>query len=135
MNPDQIFLSFDTNGWPAGCSIQVRINNGPDGLSGPCLLGRLVRFPHVDSFQVVSSETMSGTFVGQLTGTDLQNIEKVGWTSTDGIAVTELPSPIPGAGMHQSLKVTLPGAEPMPHAPLYIWLRGDQQGRLTTIHD
>jgi hypothetical protein len=135
MNPDQVFLSFDTNGWPAGCAIQARINNGPDGVSGPCLLGHLVRFPHVDSFQVVSSVSMSGTFIGQLTGTDLQNIEKVGWTESDGAVVTELPSPIPGAGMQQSLKIALPGAEPMPHAPLYIWLRGDQQGRLTTIHD
>ena len=78
---------------------------------------------------------MAGTFIGQLTGTDLQNIEKVGWTGTDGVAVTDLPWPIPGAGMQQSLKIMLPGAEPMPHAPLYIWLRGDQQGRLTAIHD
>ena len=132
---DQVFLSFDTNGWPSGCTMEARIDNGPDGVSAPCLLGRLVRFPHVDSFQVVSSEASTPTYVGELTGTDLQNIAKVGWDSSNGSAVTDLPSPIPGAGMQQSMKVTLPAAEPAPHSPLYIWLRGDQEGRLTSIHD
>ncbi|MGA8595211.1 MAG: hypothetical protein WB676_10760 [Bryobacteraceae bacterium] len=131
----QVFLSFDTNGWPAGCTIQARIDNGPDGLSGPCRLGRLVRFPRIDSFQVTSSEAATSTYVGELIGTDLQNIEKIGWDGSNGSVVTDLPSPIPGAGMQQSLKVKLPAAEPSPHAPLYIWLRGDQEGRLTTIHD
>jgi hypothetical protein len=73
--------------------------------------------------------------VGELTGTDLQNIAKVGWDSSNGSAVVDLPSPVPGGGMQQSLKVTLPAAEPAPHSPLYIWLRGDQNGRLTSIHD
>jgi hypothetical protein len=132
---DQIFLSFDTNGWPAGCVIQARVDNGPDGQSEPCSLGRLVRFPHVDSFQLVSSEAEAGTYLSELTGTDLQNIEKVGWDATNGIAVSDLPSPIPGAGMKQSLKVKLPSAEPVPHAPLFLWLRGDKDGRPTSIHD
>jgi hypothetical protein len=132
---DQVFLSFDTNGWPAGCTIQARIDNGPDGLSGSCRLGRLVRFPRVDSFQVVSSEADTSTYVGQLIGADLQNIEKIGWDGSNGSVVTDLPSPIPGAGMQQSLRVRLPAAEPSPHAPLYLWLRGDQEGRLTAIHD
>jgi hypothetical protein len=135
LGPGQVFLSFDTNGWPAGCTIEARVDNGPDGLSGACRLGRLVRFPRIDSFQIVSSEDATSTYVGQLIGTDLQNIEKIGWDSSNASVVTDLPSPIPGAGMQQSLKVKLPAAEPSPHAPLYLWLRGDQQGRLTTIHD
>jgi hypothetical protein len=132
---DQVFLSFDTSRWPAGCTIQARIDNGPDGLSEACRLGRLVRFPHVDSFQVISSETEAGVYLGELVGTDLQNIEKIGWDANNGFVVTDLPSPIPGAGMKQSLNIKLPAAEPMPHAPLYLWLRGDQQGRATNIHD
>ena len=36
---DQVFLSFDTSRWPAGCTIQARIDNGPDGLSEACRLG------------------------------------------------------------------------------------------------
>ena len=135
LGADQTFLSFDTSRWPAGCTIQVRIDNGPDGLSDPCRLGRLVRFPRVDSFQVVSGENEAGTYVAELMGTDLQNIEKIGWDAANGIAVAELPAPVPGAGMKQLLKVKLPGMEPAPHAPLYLWLRGDQQGRASTIHD
>jgi hypothetical protein len=135
LGTDQAFLSFDTGRWPAGCTIQARMDNGPDGLSDPCRLGRLVRFPHVDTFQVVSAENDGGTYVAELTGTDLQNIEKIGWDATNGIAVADLPAPVPGGGMKQLLKVKLPGMEPGPHAPLYLWLRGDQQGRATTIHD
>lgn len=135
LGADQVFLSFDTSRWPAGCTIQARIDNGPDGLSEPCRLGRLVRFPHVDSFQVISSEMDAGVYSAELVGTDLQNIEKIGWDADNGTPVTDLPSPIPGAGMKQSLKVKLTAMEPAPHAPLYLWLRGDQHGRPTTIHD
>ncbi len=131
--PDQIFLSFDTNGWPAGCTIQARIDNGPNGLSAPCKLGRLVRFPHVDSFQITSSEAQAGTFTGELTGTDLQNIERIGWNSASATSIIDLPSPIPGAGMKQLLRVKLPSGEPTPHAPLFIWLRGDKEGRPSSI--
>jgi hypothetical protein len=132
---DQVFLSFDSNGWPAGCTIQARIDNGPDGLSAPCRLGRLVRFPHVQSFQLISSQAQSGSYQAELIGTDLQNIEKVGWDATNGLAVADLPSSIPGEGMKQSLHVNLPTAAPTPHAPLFFWLRGDKEGRPTNIHD
>jgi hypothetical protein len=135
MAPDQLFLSFDTNGWPTGCTIQVRVDNGPDGQSDACKLGRLVRFPHVDSFRIISGETATLTYVAELIGTDLQNIAQVGWDANNGNPVSDLPAPIPGAGVQQSLSVAMPAAQPSPHAPLYVWLRGDQQGRLTSIHD
>jgi hypothetical protein len=142
LGADQVFLSFDTNGWPAGCNVQARIDNGPDGLSDPWLLGRLVRFPQVDSFKVVSTETPIPTstphtpgYVGELIGTDLQNIEKIGWDSTNCTTVTDLPAPIPGAGLKQSLRISLSGPPPAPHTPLYLWLRGDNEGRSTNIHD
>jgi hypothetical protein len=133
--PDQLFLSFDTNGWPTGCTVQARIDNGPDGLSAPCRLGKLVRFPHIDSFQMISSETDGGVYLGELTGMDLQNIEKVGWDASNGMPVSDLPSPIPGAGLKQLLRVRFATAQPSPHSLLFVWLRGDKEGRPTGIHD
>jgi hypothetical protein len=135
LGPDQVFLSFDTNGWPAGCTIQAQVDNGPDGISDPCRLGRLIRMPHIDTFQITNNDTDTGTYVGELDGTDLQNIEKVGWYANAGSDVPDLPSPIPGRGMEQSLRIKIPGPSPVPHAPLYIWLRGDNAGRLTNVHD
>jgi hypothetical protein len=133
--PDQVFLSFDTNGWPAGCTIQARIDNGPDGISAPCKLGKLVRMPRIETFQITSNEGETGALVGELIGTDLQNIQKVGWDANTGTDVPGLPSPIPEKGMEQSLQINLPGPPPAPQAPLYIWLRGDSTGRLTSAHD
>jgi hypothetical protein len=115
--------------------VQARIDNGPDGLSEPCRLGKLVRFPHVDSFQIISSESEAAVYLGELTGMDLQNIEKVGWDANNGVPVSDLPSPVPGAGLKQLLKVKLASAEPSPHSPLFLWLRGDKEGRPTNIHD
>jgi hypothetical protein len=135
LGPDQAFLSFDTNGWPAGCTIQAQIDNGPDGISTPWRLGRLIRMPHIDTFQITNNDTDAAIFAGELTGTDLQNIEKVGWYANIGSEVPDLPSPIPGRGMEQSLRIKIPGPSPVPHAPLYIWLRGDSAGRLTNVHD
>jgi hypothetical protein len=148
LGADQVFLSFDTNGWPAGCNVRARIDNGPDGLSDPWLLGRLVRFPQIDSFKIVSTESPitpsappapktppAPGYVGELIGADLQNIEKIGWDPTNCTAVTDLPSPIPGAGSKQSLRVSLSSSPPAPHTPLYLWLRGDKDGRSTNIHD
>jgi hypothetical protein len=59
----------------------------------------------------------------------------VGWYANIGSEVPDLPSPIPGRGMEQSLRIKIPGPSPVPHAPLYIWLRGDSAGRLTNVHD
>ncbi len=59
-------------------------------------------------------------------------IQKVGWDQTNGVAVTNLPSPVPGEGQKQSLSVNLP---PLPaNSPcLFLWLRGDDTGRSTTL--
>ncbi|HXR78374.1 MAG TPA: hypothetical protein VN737_20510 [Bryobacteraceae bacterium] len=185
--PDQLFLSFDTSGRPGGCVLQVAVDNGPDGESAPCELGRLLRVPKIDTFQLINNQpaapasatsssavpgeesgatapepaqqasdpaipptgampqtgqpaapaapTENGRYAATLTGTDLQNIAQVGWDATNGTAVVDLPAPIPGQGLKQSLHVTLPAPVPAEHAPLYIWLRGDTTGRLTNIHD
>jgi len=67
-----------------------------------------------------------------LTGSNLEMIAKVGWDQNTGIDVQDLPVPIPGQGQQQSLSVPLPDP-PNPRAPLFIWLRGESTGRLTTI--
>ena len=185
LGPGQLFLSFDTSGRPGGCLLQVAVDNGPDGESAPCDLGRLLRVPKIDTFQLIdnqpgpasgavpaaataegSADTSSpanlaphdsvpasgvtpqtsqpaapapppqnGQYVAILTGMDLQNIAQVGWDAVHGTLVVDLPAPIPGQGLKQSLHVTLPAPVPAEHAPLYIWLRGDTTGRLTNIHD
>jgi hypothetical protein len=88
--------------------------------------------PPADS---LAPPAQNGQYAAILTGMDLQNIAKVGWDAANGADVTDLPTPIPGQGLKQSLHVTLPAPVPTEHAPLYDWLRGDTAGRLTNIHD
>jgi hypothetical protein len=40
---------------------------------------------------------------------------------------------MPGEHPSQSLRVVLPWPAPGPHAPLYVWLRGEPQGRKTSV--
>jgi hypothetical protein len=37
-----------------------------------------------------------------------------------------------GGDNKESLRVAIPWPAPAPHAPLYIWLRGEERGRLTS---
>ena len=39
----------------------------------------------------------------------------------------------PGDSARQTLRVVLPWPAPGPHAPLYVWLRGENQGRKTAV--
>ena len=126
------FVSFDTSRWPAGCSVQARWDNGGAGKSQPFTLGGLIRIPLIDSFQVTGEDAGNNLRIGVLTGRNLETIEKVGWDLTTGYDVLGLPSPIPGPGQKQTLRVSLP-APPSPQATLNIWLRGEQNGRITTI--
>lgn len=126
------FVSFDTSRWPAGCSVQARWDNGGAGKSQPFTLGGLIRIPQIDSFQMTAEDAGNNLLVGVLTGRNLETIEKVGWDLTTGYDVPGLPSPIPGPGQKQTLRVSLP-APPNPQSVLNIWLRGEQDGRVTTI--
>ena len=64
-----------------------------------------------------------------MTGRDLELIEKTGWDASNGHAVEGLPAPVAGEGDEPSLKVRLPWPSPAPHAPLFIWFRGEAEGR------
>lgn len=142
LSPDQLFLGFDTGGLPAGCSLQAVIDNGRDGSSPPFPLAKILRMPRIDSFTTVSgpsptANTQNGPAQNtsvryQLTGENLEMIEKLGWDENNGVAVSGLPAPLPGPGLKQSLQMDL-DVPPAPESLLYVWLRGDQQGRATTL--
>jgi hypothetical protein len=108
------------------------IDNGSGGKSEPFSLGNIIRLPQIDDFKLTPEQAATGTHVGVLTGRNLEMIGKVGWEQITGSDVPGLPSPIPGQGQKQSLRVNLPDP-PSPHATIYISLRGEKTGRITTI--
>ncbi len=132
LGADELFLSFDPGGWQAGCHVTAVLDNGTGGQSKAFALGRVIRVPHVESF-VLTEEKSGENYVGKLTGTDLENIAEVGWSANGGIAVAGLPVPVGGDGRKESLGIALPWPPPTPHAPLYVWFRGEAEGRETKI--
>ena len=132
LSPDQLFLAFNTSGLPAGCSFQAVIDNGRDGESQPFTLAHILRLPQIDSFAVADTPARNGTRHYQLTGQNLEMIAELGWAETNGTEVSSLPAPLPGPGLKQSLDVLLPDP-PNVDANLAVWLRGDKQGRTTTL--
>jgi hypothetical protein len=132
LSPDQLFLAYDTSGLPAGCALQAVIDNGVDGVSQPFKLAHILRVPQIDSVTLANPAPRNGTRAYQLTGHDLEMISKLGWDESIGLEVSGLPTPLPGPGLKQSIQINLPDP-PAPQALLYVWLRGDQQGRSTTI--
>jgi hypothetical protein len=132
LSPDQLFLAFDNSPLPAGCSLQATIDNGREGRSQPFTLAHILRIPKSDSFTVSEDPRPDGLRQYHLTGENLEMIQKIGWTENDPVNVSTLPMPLPGPGLKQSLDFRLPdpsNADPT----LRIWLRGDQEGRATTI--
>jgi hypothetical protein len=132
LSPDQLFLAFDTSGLPAGCQLQALIDNGTDGVSQPFTLAHILRIPQVDSFTVADAPPQNGTRQYELTGRNLEMIQKLGWDSSNGVEITGLPTPLAGPGLKQSVRINLPDP-PVPQAAVYFWLRGDQEGRASTI--
>jgi len=132
LSPDQLFLAFDTSGLPAGCSLQAVMDNGRGGSSPPFTLAHILRVPRIDSFTVSASPPQNEMRRYQLTGENLEMIAKLGWDDGHPVPVSDLPEPLPGPGMKQSIGINLPDP-PNSESKLYVWLRGDQQGRLATI--
>ena len=134
LSADQLYLLFDTSSLPAGCRLQVTIDNDRAGRSQPYEIGRLTRFPQVDSFELASAPPSSTDTKLQYTlkGRNLEMIERLGWDPAGGVAVNSLPAPIPGEGQKQMLTVELPPPQ-TGKDELYIWLRGDQEPRATTL--
>jgi hypothetical protein len=133
LGADSLFLSFDPGTWQAGCEVSATLDNGGSGASKAYVLGHVVRLPHIDTFEL-SDEKSGDNYAGKLTGTDLETIGQVGWTADNGIPVSGLPTPLGGDSHKQSLVIALPWPPPSPHAPIYIWFRGESEGRVTQIH-
>jgi hypothetical protein len=128
-----LFLSFDpaTIG-QAGCVVTASLLTANSGDSLPVKLGVLIRLPKIESFQLTGDKAEGNAFYGALKGQDLEGIEKVGWDANTGMPVEAIPAPVAGGGSEQILRVAVPWPAPAPHAPLYIWLRGELTGRATT---
>ena len=132
--PGALYLSVDPGavGYP-GCKLSATVIVDPDGRSAPYVLGRVIRVPRLDKFALTAEKVGDASYVGTVDGHDLDVIEKVGWDATNGLPVDAIPTPVPGEHPSQNLRVVLPWPAPGPHAPLYIWLRGESQGRKTAV--
>lgn len=132
LSQDQLFLSFDTSEFPAGCSLQASLKNAWTTQARPFTLAHIIRVPEIGSFDDSGQPSQDGKHTYTLTGRDLEMIEKVGWDQLEGVAVAGLPTPIQGQGQKQLLQVSLPDPVPQ-HATLYLWLRGQNTPSATTL--
>ena len=131
---DGLFLSVDPGVvGQSGCQLAATITTESAGSSDPTMLGRLIRLPRMEKFALTEDKLSSTLYAGNLTGVDLQIIEKTGWDAKTGFSVQGIPTPVPGNPQQQTLKVELPWPPPTPHAPIYVWLRGENTGRLTDV--
>lgn len=133
LSQDELYLLFDTNSLPAGCSLEAVLDSGREGKSQPFTLAHIIRLPHIDSFDVSSGPPHTNNVQGfTIIGRNLEMIDKAGWDETSNAEIANLPVPIPGQGQTESLELDLPGP-PAPKAPLLVWLRGEEKPRATTI--
>ncbi len=130
--PGLFFLSVSPGAiGQSGCLLQAAITTESDGASNPFSLGKVVRLPRITKF-VLTNQRLSGPFYeGVLTGQDLQIIDKAGWNVKTGYPITDIPTPVSGDSSLQTLKIELPWPPPAPNAPVFVWLRGESQGRMT----
>lgn len=131
-----LYLLFrpDAIGRP-GCTVTAELLTPNNRQSEERKLGVIVLLPQLDSFEVTDQKAGNASYVATLEGRDLETIAKVGWDATNGVPVDSIPTPVPGQGNKENLRVAVPWPAPAPHAPLYIWLRGEERGRLTTSRD
>jgi hypothetical protein len=132
--PGALYLSVDPGavGY-AGCRLSATVIVDPEGRSDPFVLGRVVRVPSLDKFALTTEKVGDSSYAGILEGRDLDVIEKAGWDAANGVSVESIPTPLPGGPARQTLRLVLPWPAPGPHAPLYVWLRGEPQGRKTAV--
>ena len=131
LTPDQVFLSFDTSGWPNGCMLQTAIANGNEGESAAYKIGRIVFLPGIDKFSLTPDSDASDSYHAVLSGEYLETIAKIGWAPDQGQPVDGLPLPT-GDGQKETLQSRIP-PPPDPDAPLLIWLRNEANPRATSI--
>jgi len=129
-----LFLSLDPGAiGQSGCLLNAVITDPEIGSSDPYVLGRVTRLPRISRFTLSDQKIGSSLYLGTITGQDLQMIEKTGWDANTGYPVQGIPTPVGGNPQEQTLKIELPWPPPSPHAPIYVWLRGENTGRLTAM--
>jgi hypothetical protein len=127
-----LFLSVDPGSvGHSGCQLEATVSVDETGASDPYNLGRVIRLPHIEKFLLSDEKGAGHLYFGSLTGQELQTIEKTGWDGKNGYPVQGIPTPVAGDPQEQSLRIELPWPPPSPRAPLYVWLRGETEGRIT----
>lgn len=135
LGASQLFLSLDPGlVGPVGCQLVAFLELG-DGQTERLPLGRVVRLPVIESFELTDEQAGTGLYIGVLTGRDLDTIERTGWSHNLGWEVLGLPAPIAQDAVRQRLRVALRWPSPSPRAPVYLWLRGEDRGRLSRIRN
>jgi hypothetical protein len=129
---DSLYLSLDPGmvGY-SGCELTATLTVEPRGSSEPVALGRVVRLPALEKFTLSGESLGPNRYAGTLQGRDLDVVEKAGWDAQDGLPVNGIPAPV--SPTEQNLQIAVPWPAPAPHAPLYIWLRGEAAGRRTKL--
>ena len=129
-----LFLSLDpgTVG-QSGCLLEAAVTDPTTGSSNPYTLGLVTRLPQIIKFTLSDQKLGNSLYQGTLTGQDLQMIDKTGWGPDTGYPVQGIPTPVRGNHQEQTLKIEMPWPPPGPGAPIYIWLRGETNGRVTAM--
>lgn len=129
---DSLYLSLDPGlvGY-SGCELTATLTVEPRGSSEPVVLGRIVRLPNLQKFTLSGESLGPNRYAGTLQGRDLDVVEKAGWDAQNGLPVNGIPAPV--SPTEQTLQIAVPWPAPAPHAPLYIWLRGETTGRKTRL--
>ncbi len=140
---DTLFLSLDPGGlYSPGCILTARLKDRTRGLSNNYSLGKVIRLPRIERF-VMSRERLDDRvecmldnrnaqiYEGVLTGKFLFQIARTGWNEAEGCPVVSTAVPSPTGSQEQTLRISVPWPPPEPHAPLFIWLHGEETGRAT----
>ncbi len=142
-NNDALFLSIDSGDLQVpNCSLSVRLSDGSRGMSNTYSLGKVIQLPRIERFvmtrespgdqqdcQLENEDT--NLYEGILSGERLYRIVRVGWNEREGCPVSGTATPSPDGSHEQTLRIPVPWPPPEPHAPLFIWLPGEEAGRPT----
>lgn len=128
-----LFLSLDPGAvGRSGCRLEARVTS-PEGSSDPYTLGRILRVPRIEQFVLTDQKLGDAVYAGTLKGDDLDTIEQTGWDAQHGLPVQSIPEAVADDPQKQLLKIELPWPAPAPHAPVFVWLRGESKGRATGV--
>jgi hypothetical protein len=121
--PDTIYVTIPASHLD-GCALEASA-----GGSAHASVGLMTSLPAIENFTLSNDPAGDAKFKGALRGQRLEKIARTGWTADHSEEATDLPTPIESV---QQLPVVMPWPAPAPHAPLQVWLRGEQNPRKTT---